>query len=75
MKRLTEKTCLGLVIACRLATCPTSVAAAGIDRHDRRVVRLPSAVLEDGRLAGFHDGDDELVVPRSMPRTFASGSS
>ena len=71
MKRLIEKIVFsGLVMAWRLATWPTSRSPLLVNATTDGVVRVPFLVGDHGRLAGFHDGDTELVVPRSIPIIF-----
>ena len=72
MKRLIEKTVfLGFVTACRLAGVPTSRWPSFVKATTDGVVRPPSAlgmtVGSPPSITAMH----ELVVPRSMPITFA----
>ncbi len=58
MKRLIEKMVFsGLVMAWRLATCPTSRSPLLVNATTDGVVRLAFLIGDDRRLAGFHDGD------------------
>src|SRR5512134_3330088 len=68
MKRLMEKTvCLGLVIAWRLATWPTSRSPSLVKATTDGVVRPPSALgMTTGSPPSITE-TTELVVPRSMP--------
>src|SRR5262249_5517164 len=68
MKRLIEKTVLaGLVIACRLATCPTRRSPVFEKATTDGVVRLPSALgITTGSRPSI-TATTEFVVPRSIP--------
>jgi len=72
MKRLMENTVfLGLVIACRLATCPTRRSPSFVNATTEGVVRPPS---ELGMTIGSPPSitaTTELVVPKSIPITFS----
>src|SRR5579884_814354 len=73
MKRLTLKIVFsGLVIACRRATWPTSRSPVlGLTATTDGVKRLPSAFSSTVGSPASMIATTELVVPRSMPRTFA----
>src|SRR5262245_37642880 len=73
MKRLTEKIVFsGLVIACRLATCPTSRSPVrGFTATTDGVSRPPSAFSSTLGSPASITATTEFVVPRSIPRTFA----
>src|SRR3989442_3033132 len=73
MKRLTEKMVFsGLVIACRLATCPTSRSPVrGLTATTDGVRRPPSAFSSTVGSPASMTATTLLVVPRSIPRTFA----
>src|ERR671932_1492811 len=73
MKRLTEKMVLsGFVIACRRATWPTRRSPVlGLTATTDGVSRLPSAFSSTVGSPASMIATTELVVPRSMPSTFA----
>ena len=75
MKRLMEKMVFfGLVIACRRATCPTSRSPSLVNATTEGVVRPPSALGITTGSPPSMTATTELVVPRSIPMTFAMGS-
>src|SRR6185503_12453180 len=76
MNRLIENTVFsGLVIACRLATCPTRTSPSFVKPTTEGVIRLPSWLGMTTGLPPSITATTELVVPRSMPITFAMPSS
>ncbi len=71
MKRLMEKTVFsGLVIAWRLATCPTSLWPSLVKPTTDGVVRPPSGLGMTTGSPPSMTATQELVVPKSMPITF-----
>ena len=70
MRRLTAKTVFsGLVMACRLAICPTRRSPESVKPTMEGVVRLPSLLgMTTGSPPSMTD-THELVVPRSIPIT------
>src|SRR5574341_238399 len=76
MRRLIEKTVLsGFVMACRLAICPTSRSPFSVMATTDGVVLLPSEFAITTGSPPSMTATQELVVPRSMPMTFAILSS
>jgi hypothetical protein len=74
-KRLIENTVLvGLVIACRRATCPTRRSPSLVNATTDGVVRPPSAFGITTGSPPSMTATTELVVPRSIPMTFAMGT-
>ena len=72
MKRLMEKTVFsGLVMAWRLATCPTRISPSFVNATTEGVRRLPSWLAMTAGSPPSTTATTELVVPRSMPITFA----
>src|SRR6185503_17011566 len=72
MKRLMENTVFsGFVMACRLATCPTRISPSFVKATTDGVSRLPSWLGITVGLPPSITATTELVVPRSMPITFA----
>src|SRR2546428_4981690 len=72
MKRLIENTVFsGFVIAWRLATCPTRISPSFVNPATEGVSRLPSWFAITVGLPPSTIATTELVVPRSMPITFA----
>ena len=72
MSRLTAKMVFsGLVIAWRLAIWPTSRSPLSVNATTDGVVRLPSALAITTGSPPSMIATHELVVPRSMPMTFA----
>ena len=72
MKRLIEKMVFsGLVIACRLATCPTSLSPDLLIATTEGVKRAPSAFGMTVGSPPSITAMTEFVVPRSMPNTCA----
>ena len=73
MKRLTLKIVFsGLVIACRRATWPTRRSLVfGLTATTDGVNRLPSAFSSTVGSPASMIATTELVVPRSIPSTFA----
>src|SRR6266850_2059770 len=70
MKRLIEKTVFsGLVIACRLATCPTRISPSFVNPTTDGVSRLPSWFAMTVGLPPSTTETTEFVVPRSIPIT------
>jgi hypothetical protein len=70
MKRLTEKTVLvGLVIACLLATWPTSISPVLLTDTTDGVVREPSELGMTTGLPPSMVDTHEFVVPKSIPIT------
>src|SRR5258708_28742071 len=75
MNRLIEKTVFsGFVIACRLATCPTRISPSFVKPTTEGVRRLPSWFAITLGLPPSTTATTELVVPRSIPITFAMSS-
>src|SRR5574337_157241 len=73
MKRLIEKIVFsGLVVACRLATCPTSRSPSFEKATTDGVNRPPSALGTTTGSPASMMAITELVVPRSIPRTFGT---
>ena len=76
MKRLIEKTVFsGFVMACRLATWPTRISPSFVKATTDGVRRLPSWLGMTVGLPPSITATTELVVPRSMPITFAMSLS
>src|SRR6266566_3086822 len=72
MNRLIENTVFsGFVIACRLATWPTRISPSFVNPTTEGVRRLPSWFAITVGLPPSTTATTELVVPRSMPITFA----
>src|SRR5206468_6147338 len=72
MNRLIENTVFsGFVIACRLATWPTRISPSFVNPATEGVSRLPSWFAITVGLPPSTTATTELVVPRSMPITFA----
>src|SRR5881409_1423052 len=72
MNRLIENTVFsGFVIAWRLATCPTRISPSFVKPTTEGVRRLPSWFAITVGLPPSTTETTELVVPRSMPMTFA----
>src|SRR5438067_4063691 len=72
ISRFTAKTVAsGLVMACRLAICPTSRSPASVNPTIEGVVRLPSELGITTGSPPSMTATHELVVPRSMPMTLA----
>src|SRR5712691_8846807 len=72
MKRLIEKIVFsGFVIACRLATWPTRISPSFVKAATEGVRRLPSWFAITVGLPPSTIATTELVVPRSIPITFA----
>src|SRR5438105_10025304 len=72
ISRFTAKTVAsGLVIACRLAICPTSRSPASVKPTIEGVVRLPSELGITTGSPPSMTATHEFVVPRSMPITLA----
>src|SRR5438552_4298318 len=72
MKRLIEKIVFsGFVIACRLATWPTRISPSFVNAATEGVRRLPSWLAMTVGSPPSTTATTELVVPRSMPITFA----
>ncbi len=70
IRRFTAKTVAsGLVIACRLAICPTSRSPASVKPTIEGVVRLPSELGITIGSPPSITATQLLVVPRSMPMT------
>src|SRR5215475_4441023 len=68
MKRLIEYTVFsGLVIACRLATCPTSRSPVLVKPTTEGVVRPPSSFGMTLGSPPSMTATTEFVVPRSIP--------
>src|SRR4029453_16597149 len=61
----------GFVIACRLATCPTRISPSFVNPATEGVRRLPSWFAITVGFPPSTTATTELVVPRSMPITFA----
>src|SRR5579883_1069912 len=74
MRRLTANSVFsGLVTAWRLAGCPTSTSLSFVKATIEGVVRSPSLFSITRGLPPSMMATHELVVPRSMPITFAMG--
>src|SRR5437762_5480741 len=72
MNRLIENTVFsGFVIACRLATWPTRISPSFVNPTTEGVRRLPSWLAMTVGSPPSTTATTELVVPRSMPITFA----
>src|SRR4029079_13558215 len=72
MRRLMAKTVLnGLVMACRLAICPTRRSPSSVKPTTEGVVRLPSRFEITCGVVTSTTATQEFVVPRSMPRILA----
>src|SRR5881628_3714208 len=72
MNRLIENTVFsGFVIACRLATWPTRISPSFVNPTTEGVRRLPSWFAMTVGSPPSTTATTELVVPRSMPITFA----
>src|SRR6266498_166190 len=72
MNRLIENTVFsGFVIAWRLATCPTRISPSFVNPATEGVRRLPSWFAITVGFPPSTTATTELVVPRSMPITFA----
>src|SRR5688572_27018314 len=70
MNRLIEKIVfLGLVIACRFATCPTRRSPSFVKATTEGVVREPSALGMTTGSPPSITATTEFVVPRSIPMT------
>ena len=68
MKRLIEYTVFsGLVMACRLATCPTRRSPVLVNATTEGVVRPPSSLGITLGSPPSITATTELVVPRSIP--------
>src|SRR5580658_2844687 len=68
MKRLIEKTVFsGLVMACRLATCPTNRSPPLVNATTDGVVRLPSWFAITVGCPPSITATTEFVVPKSIP--------
>ena len=68
MRRLTAKTVfIGLVMAWRLAICPTSRSPLSVKATTEGVVRLPSTLAMTLGSPPSMMATQELVVPKSMP--------
>src|SRR5947209_10056658 len=61
----------GFVIACRLASCPTRRSPVFVNATTEGVVRDPSAFGITVGCVPSITATTELVVPRSIPTTFA----
>src|SRR5436853_7655199 len=73
MNRLIEKmVCLGLVMACRLATWPTSRSPSLVNPTTDGVVRPPSELGITTGSPPSITATTELVVPRSIPMTLSA---
>ena len=71
MNRLIEKTVFsGLVMDCRLATCPTSRSPLLVKATTDGVVRAPSWFAMTVGCPASITATHELVVPRSIPMIF-----
>src|SRR5262245_20253822 len=66
---MAKKVFSGLVTACRLAGCPTSVSPSSLKATIEGVVRAPSAFSMTFGVLPSITATQELVVPRSMPMT------
>ena len=66
-----EDRVVGLVIAWRWAICPTSRSPASVNATTDGVVRLPSELAITTGSPPSMIATQELVVPRSIPITFA----
>src|ERR1700730_15892166 len=62
----------GLVIACRLAGCPTRISSRSVKATIEGVVRAPSAFSITFARFPSITATQELVVPRSIPITFVA---
>src|SRR5205085_12431694 len=72
MKRLIEKTVFcGFVTACRFAAWPTSRSPLFVNATTDGVVRAPSEFSKTTGSPPSITDMQELVVPKSMPKTFA----
>src|SRR5258708_36980956 len=72
MNRLIEKTVFsGLVIACRLATCPTRISPSFVNPTTDGVSRLPSWFAMTVGLPPSTTETTEFAVPRPIPLPFA----
>src|SRR5438094_4231495 len=72
IKRLTAKIVFsGLVMACLLAICPTNLSPLSVKATTEGVVRLPSAFARTLGSPVSMIATQELVVPKSIPITFA----
>ena len=72
MKRLIEKMVFSeFVTACRLATWPTRRSPSLVNATTDGVVRAPSWLTMTVGSPPSMTATTELVVPRSMPMTFA----
>src|SRR5262245_33156407 len=72
MRRLIAKIVFsGLVIACRRAIWPTSRSPLSVKATTDGVIRLPSALVMTTGSPPSMTETHELVVPRSIPITFA----
>ena len=71
MKRLIEKIVFsGFVMACRLATCPTSLSPLLVNATTDGVVRLPSWLAITVGCPPSITATTEFVVPKSIPIIF-----
>src|SRR5437588_8883979 len=68
---MAKKVYSGLVTACRFAAWPTRRSPSAVKATIDGVVRAPSAFSMTLGLAPSMTATQELVVPRSMPMTFA----
>ena len=76
MNRLMENTVFsGLVMACRLATCPTRISSSLVKPTTDGVRRLPSWLAMTVGLPPSTTATTEFVVPRSIPITLAMPAS
>ena len=74
IKRFTEKMVFsGLVMACRLAICPTKRSFLSVMPTTEGVVRLPSALAMTTGSPPLIIATQEFVVPRSIPITLPMG--
>ena len=71
---MAKKVRSGLVTACRLAGWPTSRSPSSVKATMDGVVRAPSEFSITLGAAPSMTATHELVVPRSMPITFAISS-
>jgi hypothetical protein len=72
IKRFTAKIVFsGFVMACRRAICPTSRSPLSVKATTEGVVRLPSALAKTLGSPLSMIATQELVVPKSIPITFA----